>query len=174
MNRDNSKGQETSEKKAIRVLIMTDCSNDAAVLRRYMSDFHRYNVETKYAANIAQALYRLRNERFSLIMLDSRHASDVSPKEVLETFQECKVDVPVVIITAVGDEQILTKGIKMGLFDHVTENDIKTGLLEKIIGRALNVLHRETAKDTPGKCKDCKSVLDKAQVSLKANGRRTP
>jgi len=79
MNTDSGKGQEKSDKKVIRVLIMTGCSNDAAALRRYMSDFHRYNVETKCAANIAQALYRLRNERFSLIFLDSRHASDVSP-----------------------------------------------------------------------------------------------
>jgi len=73
---------------------------------------------------------------------------------VLETFQECKVDVPVVIITAGGDEQILTEGIKMGFFDHITENNIKTGLLEKTIGRALNVLHSETAKNTPNKGKE--------------------
>jgi len=137
MNRDNGKGQEMSEKKAVRVLIMTDCPNDVAVLQAYMSDFHRYNVETKCATNIAQALYRLRNGRFSLIILDSRHPSDVSPKEVLETFQECKVDVPVVIITAGGDEQILAEGIKLGFFDYITDAELNTGVLEKTVQKAL-------------------------------------
>lgn len=128
---------ETPRKKTVRILIMVDKTEYNTILKNLQNDFREYAVKIENASNVAQALYRLRNEHFDLILLDQIHGSDMTAKEVIETFRECKIQVPVVIVTGQGDEQTAPQLMKGEAYRYITKDNLTTNLLEKTIQTAL-------------------------------------
>jgi len=127
------KNYETSERKAIRVLILTNNLRNTRSLERHLSNFSEYTVEIGYVLNSAQALYKLRNERFDLILLDSRFGPDTTAKDVVEIFGEREVQLPVIIVASKPDEQSAVELVKIGAYDYITEDNLDTELFEKTI-----------------------------------------
>ncbi len=138
---ENHPGKEDSQatrKRAVRVLIVTDKLQDVPSLLRCLCHLRGCIVQSKHAMNLPQALYQLRNERFDLIFLDDGFDSDVNAKEVLETFRECKIDVPVVVITGECNELAVTHLLKAGAYGFIPRNDLETQVFIETVQKALN------------------------------------
>jgi len=139
---ENHPGKEDSQatrKRAVRVLIVTDKLQDVPSLLRCLCHLRGIVVESKHAGNLPQALYRLRNERFDLIFLDDGFNSDANAKGVLETFQECKIHVPVVIITTEDNEPAVHQLLKAGAYGFISRNDLETQVFIETIKKALGM-----------------------------------
>ena len=133
-----------AEEEALRILIVDDDQEDAMILQRYLSNFREHTAETKHAQTVDAALQHLNSEHFDLVFLDNRLGSGITAKEGLQDFDKQKVDVPVVIITGQGDEQIAVELMKMGAYDYIAKNNLTTEMLEKT---AINAIQRHTLID---------------------------
>lgn len=137
MNTDNGKGQKTSKKKVFQLLLIGENRENVKAQQVCPKSVEQYAIRTEYAANIAQALYKLRNEHFDLILLDETHGSEMTIKEVIETFRDCKIQVPVVIITGEGDERTVPKSMEGEAYRYITKDNLTTNLLEETIQTTL-------------------------------------
>jgi DNA-binding NtrC family response regulator len=138
---ENHLGKEDSQttgKKAIHILILTDKLQDMPFLLRCLCHLPGYIVASKHVVNLPQALYQLRNERFDIIFLDEGFNSDATAKEVLETFQECKIDVPVIVIRGEDNEPAAPQLLKAGAYGFIPRNDPETQVFIETIQKALS------------------------------------
>ena len=73
-----------TEKRTVRILILEKEPGSTMSLQSCLSRPNRYTVVTEHIANFVHALYRLRNERFDLILLDGDLNPEVAAIEVLQ------------------------------------------------------------------------------------------
>ncbi len=124
---------QAEELKKIRVLIIDDDQGDAEILQRYLSRCRRPTVKSEYAEDLPQALEKLADRHFGLVFLDNRLGGGITARHVLESFHEKNIDVPVIIVTAYGDQQTAVELMKMGAYDYITKDSLASELVEKII-----------------------------------------
>ena len=138
---ENHPGKEDSQatrKRAVRILIVTDKLQDMPSFLRCLCHLPGCIVESKHAMNLPQALYQLRNERFYLIFLEDGFNSDAGASEVLETFRECKIDVPVIVLAGEDNEPGGTQLLKAGAYGFIPRNDFETQVFIETVQKALS------------------------------------
>jgi len=130
MEKDNHK---SNEKQITKTLALLDDWKTARILRRHLSHFQTHPAEIQFAKNLAQALYKLRNEHFDLMILDYKMSSPMTAKEVLELFHELKVEIPILVIVDRGNKQAILELIKIGASSHIAKDKLTSESLEKTI-----------------------------------------
>jgi len=137
---ENYLGKEVSQAtriKSVRILIVKDKLQDMPSFLRCLCRLPGYIVASKQVVNLPQALYQLHNEHFDIIFLDEGFNSDATAKEVLETFRECKIDVPVVIITAEDNKPAIAPLLNAGAYGFISSCDLETRSFAETIQKAL-------------------------------------
>jgi len=138
---ENHLGKEDSQAtriKSVRILIVTDKLQDMPSFLRCLCHLPGYIVASKHVMNLPQALYQLHNERFDLIFLDEGFNSDAAASEVLETFRECKIDVPVIVLAGEDNEPGGTQLLKAGAYGFIPRNDRETQVFIETVQKALS------------------------------------
>ncbi|MFC1676865.1 CBS domain-containing protein [Planctomycetota bacterium] len=127
---------QTNENKNLRILIVDNNCADAEKLREYLQGCHRHIVESECVTNTIQAFEKLNNKHFDLVFLDIMFGEHKYSTEILKTFLEHNIDIPVIITADEFDKQMVAKLIEMGAYDCVIKKVLNTRELEKIIFRA--------------------------------------
>jgi len=130
-----------SERNVLRILIIDDDREDAAILQRYLSRFKEYTAKAKLAENLDQTVKLLAEQHFDIVFMDNTLGSGMTAKQVLEEFNKQNLETPVVIVTGQGNERTAVELMKMGVYDYITKDSFTTELLEKT---AMNVIQRHT------------------------------
>lgn len=123
----------------IKVLIIDDDEEDAELLQLYLGRCQRVAINSEQAADLNHTLAKLGEGHFDVILLDNRLGGGITARQALESFGEENIDVPVVIVTGQGDEQIAVELMKMGAYDYITKASLTSETLEKTI---LNTIER--------------------------------
>ena len=125
----------------IKVLIIDDDEEDAVLLGLYLGRCRGATIDGEQASDLNRALAKLAEEHFDVILLDNRLSGGMTAQQVLESFREENISVPVVIVTGQGDEQIAVELMKMGAYDYITKASLTSEMLEKTI---LKTIERHT------------------------------
>ncbi len=136
--RDNLANRDVG-KEVIRILLIDDDQEDAMILKRRLSKVGRYTIETEHAEDLNEALSRLNENQFDLIFLDNKLGGGITGGEILEAFDEQNVDIPVIVVTGSGNEQVAVELMKSGASDYITKDRVTP---EKIEGTILNAIQR--------------------------------
>jgi len=144
-----------------KVLIVED---DPAMLRGLMDNFRLRDYATLTAADGREGLEAALRERPDLIILDIMLPS-MNGYEICRQVREAGLDMPIIMLTAKGQEEDVVLGLKMGADDYVK----KPFSIRELMARAGAFLRRYGAEERDlHRFGDCE--LDTASARLIRNG----
>jgi len=97
----------------------------------------RMNIDTRSAANLADARRLLGESRFDLCLTDMR-LPDGDGLELVDTIQQQYPDLPVAVITAHGKMETAVQALKLGAFDFVSK-PVDLQVLRNLVNGALKL-----------------------------------
>jgi DNA-binding response OmpR family regulator len=133
-----------------RVLIVDDDPTVSDVVRRYLE---RAGFDVAHAADGATALSRFTREPPDLVVLDLM-LPGIDGLEVCRRLQQTGTGVPVIMLTALGEEADRILGLRIGADDYVT----KPFSPRELVLRVQSVLRRVSA--TPSATADAQVLVD--------------
>lgn len=147
------------------ILIVED---DPALLRGLGDNFRMAGYEVHTAANgeagLAQALAQPPDVLLLDIMLPL-----LNGYEVCQRVRSAGLTLPIVMLTAKGQEEEIVRGLELGADDYVT----KPFGIRELMARVKRLLHRPTA-DAPDRVAIGDAVLDRASCTLTRAGEEVP
>jgi len=134
---------------ALRVLYVEHSALDVDLTRRHF-DAHAAHIQLEWVADAAAALEQLPTspdeaKRFDVILLDFRLTGD-SGLDLLKMVRQGRgLDVPVVMVTGQGSEEVAALAMRLGATDYVVKRDNYLVALPAVIE---NAFHRvQTARE---------------------------
>ena len=121
------------------VLIVEDDDSTAELERRALRRAGRH-VQT--VRGVADALQALRDERILAVLLDYR-LPDGEPWAVLEAARQSVPRIPVILVTAMGDERVAAEVFHRGGADYLIKTDGFCEQLETAVDRVLRLTETE-------------------------------
>ena len=143
-----------------RVLVIEDSQADQSVYRRTLHEF-----DLEFANSGEAGLERLASDRFALVVLDY-HLPRMNGDEVLAEIRSgSDPEIPVVIVTGGGSENVAVDLLKQGASDYVTKDELHTPRVASAVRGALERhrldLARRRAED------ELRRQKDELQVALR-------
>ncbi|MEW5976556.1 MAG: response regulator [Acidobacteriota bacterium] len=119
----------------VKVLVVEDNADQLLLTERALKRFNSEMQVTSVRTG-RECLDRLAREYFSVVIMDYS-LPEMNGMEVMERIRQGGRDVPVVMVTGQGDEQIAVQAMKAGAYDYVvkTQGYLKSlpGIVEKTI-----------------------------------------
>jgi PAS domain S-box-containing protein len=140
-----------------KILLIEDDKLDQMAFERFVKDA-KLPYDCRVAASVSQAQSILACEQFDVIVSDYS-IGDGTALDILDLVK----DVPIIVVTGVGDEEVAIRAWKGGAYDYITK-DLEMNYLKsipKIIENAIN-------------CKKMREALDRKQKNLEAIFDATP
>ncbi|WP_435010109.1 sensor histidine kinase [Tundrisphaera lichenicola] len=151
------------ERRSNRLLIIEDNPSDQSVYRRTLQGF-----DLEFVRSGEEGLQRILQESFDLVVLDF-HLARMNGEAVLESIRsELALNLPVVVVSGGGNEQLAVEMIRKGASDFVTKDELHTprivlavlGALER---HRLERSRRSTENELRGRKDELESALRKLQ-----------
>ncbi|HBB92661.1 MAG: sigma-54-dependent Fis family transcriptional regulator [Bacteroidetes bacterium GWF2_49_14] len=120
----------------LRILV---CDDDLAIRSSLSFLLTKAGYEVESAATPEEIILKVRQQEFSLVVLDMNFSLTITGDEGLELLQKIRLlkpQCPVILITAWGSVELAVKGIKLGAADFITKPWNNLQLL-KIIGTSI-------------------------------------
>ena len=159
-----------SEVRELRVLLVEDDAEDAAIFRRYAAQTSDYAVSLVCVAEEEEAKRRLAEEPFDLIFLDLHLRGGTDGMGFLRSLRQAGVDVPVIVVTGAGDEVKAVEAMKSGAYDYLVKDLLTADLLELAIRNAQEKRQQEQERTRTLEKLEELSVTD--ELTSLANRRR--
>ena len=121
------------------VLVVEDDEATAELERRALQ---RSGMEATIARSVASAREQLQQVRYSAVLLDY-HLPDGEPWEVLEAARQLSPRVPVVLITAMGNENVVAEALRRGAADYVRKTGSLGSELATVVTRVIRLAQEE-------------------------------
>ena len=118
-----------------RLLYAEDNSADSDLTRQYFSA-HAPDIRLDVVESGASCLARLREHEYDGLLLDN-HLPDLDAIDVLRSLAAKKTAVPVVVVTSVGDEELVVRLLRLGAWDYVPKQGAYIEKLPVIVRRAM-------------------------------------
>ncbi|MCL4259577.1 MAG: response regulator, partial [Anaerolineales bacterium] len=144
----------TDEFKRRRILVVDD---EERMVRFIRMNLEHDGFQVTEAFNGKQALQKMRDTTPDLILLDVM-MPDIDGFETLETIRESGNTVPVIMLTAKGEEDDRVRGLELGADDYVT----KPFNPRELVSRIKAVLRR--TEGTSGSMHDIIEVDDRLKI----------
>ncbi len=132
--------------------------DDEGLNRLIQRTLQREGFRTEGVLNGADALARVADNRHSILLLDY-DISDMNGKQLVETLIEKKYDVPFIIVTGQGNEQIAVEMMKLGAMDYIVKGNDFIDIFPHLVKRVVKEL-------------DYKNLLKKSEEDLRKSEER--
>lgn len=122
--------------KPVNVLLVEDSPTDALLLREALTDERSMRFRTAHAETLSDALRRLQQQSFDLILLDL----GLPDSQGLETFarmHEQVPQIPIIVLTGLDDDTLAIQAVKEGAQDFLTKGRVDRYWLMRNIRHAL-------------------------------------
>jgi DNA-binding NtrC family response regulator len=123
---------------SLRVLVVDDDRPYSVLLKKTLTG-HGHSVVVCFSAD--DAFYRLQDELFDIVLLDYKMAG-TSGINVLQWMYGRKIDVPVILITGYGSEEIYEEAYKWGASEYFVKGEMDTIRLPVLVEQVYSK-HRE-------------------------------
>ena len=114
----------------LNILVVDDDDPFRLVLKEILSSTRGYRVEL--CTSGGKALELLQHQKFDFVLLDYKMAG-ISGLNVLQWMHEQKMEIPVVMFTAAGSENVAVEAMKLGAYDYVRKDHIDVNHLPLIV-----------------------------------------
>jgi len=119
---------------SIRILLVEDNPADAQLLREFLAEVENTDFELVRVERLGDALQRLGNERFDVMLLDL----SLPDAQGLETVTRVyKQGAPIVVLTGLDDKTLAINALRAGAQDYLVKGQIAAPLLERSIRYAI-------------------------------------
>jgi DNA-binding response OmpR family regulator len=147
----------------IRILVVEDEPKIREGLRDFL-EFHDF--EVSMAEDGLEAERIVREERFDVILLDLM-LPKISGEQLCEKWRQGGVGVPIIMLTAKGQEKEKIEGLNLGADDYIT----KPFSLEELLARINAVLRRLEPGRSVGQIFNIGGIeVDVSKLKVKADG----
>jgi two-component system, cell cycle sensor histidine kinase and response regulator CckA len=124
----------------VRVLYAEDNASDADLTRRHFAT-NATDIQLDIVEYGEACLTRLQNNHYDVLLLDYR-LPDMDAIDVLKALAIHNVYLPVIVATAVGDEDLVVRVLRLGAWDYVPKQGNYIGDLPSFIRQAAADYHR--------------------------------
>ncbi|HAH19676.1 MAG: hypothetical protein A2Y00_01690 [Omnitrophica WOR_2 bacterium GWF2_43_52] len=132
-----------AEKKTIKTLVIDDDPFSVAVLKHLGEEMPSIQLDVHHVVTLEESLYILsQNQNIELIILDYRVHSKITGLEILQHIRAKGINVPVIIVTGSGNEDVAVAMMKAGASDYLVKGNISVEILEKSILDAMEYYER--------------------------------
>jgi PAS domain S-box-containing protein len=140
----------------IKILLIEDDKLDQMAFEQFIKD-EKLQYDCTIASSVSQAKSILAHSDFDAIISD-HFLGDGTSLEILELTK----DIPVIVVTGSGDEEVATKAWRRGAYDYITK-DIERDYL-KIIPKAITnaIEHKKMQEALERKQKNLEAIFDAA------------
>lgn len=153
-----------NKKKILRTLAIEDDPFSVAVLEHYGNRLKDFTLEINHTVNLEESLMFLdQHPTIELIFLDYRVHSKLTGLEMLQHIRAKGINVPVIVITASGNEEVAVIMLKAGASDYLVKGHLSVEVLERSIREALE--QQVILKDVVGHDSMLKDMAIKASLS---------
>src|SRR5262245_14214145 len=104
----------------IRVLYAEDDALDVDLTKSLFA-LHAREFEFDVVETGKQCLARLNQDKYDVLLLDN-HLPDMDGIDVLKELPGKEITLPVVMVTAVGDEALVVQVLRLGAWDYVAKH----------------------------------------------------
>jgi two-component system cell cycle response regulator len=118
----------------VTVLAVEDDKADMALLQHLVEEIG--NIILEHAGSQKEALEWLQSKSFDLILLDYQ-LPDGTGLEFLEVLKQKWLEIPVVIVTGMGDEVLASQSIQSGAYDYLPKAQLSQASLTRTITNTL-------------------------------------
>ena len=143
------------------LLIIEDDQVDQMAFERFAST-DEFNFSYKLVNSISDAKNILKTEKFDAIVSDY-FLGDGNAFEILEL----KIDIPIVVTTGTGSEEIAVQALKMGAYDYLIK-DVDGFYLKMLPITVKNALHRfQSEKELKEYHNNLEALIEQKTIELK-------
>lgn len=119
---------------SIRILLVEDNPADARLLAEFLAEVENTQFELVRVERLGDALQRLGNERFDVMLLDL----SLPDAQGLETVTRAyKRGAPIVVLTGLDDKTLAINALREGAQDYLVKGQIEASLLERSMRYAI-------------------------------------
>lgn len=110
-----------------RILVVDDDSMNLVRTKMILGKYY----EVLLAESGEEALEKLKNEKVDLVLLDIEMPK-MNGMEVFERMKECSADIPVIFLTASGDEDDVMSAIRLGAVNYLKKPFMPQELMKRV------------------------------------------
>jgi signal transduction histidine kinase len=121
---------------ALRVLLIEDNADHAAMILRHVQRSTRGRIFTQHAATLSDGLQALSQGCWDAVLLDLL-LPDSRGLETLARIVGRAAELPVIVLTSLGDEEMATQALQQGAQDYLVKDDFTTELLNRAVRYAI-------------------------------------
>ncbi len=129
----------------IKILLVDDDEVDRMAVHRALKSAS-FPVQITEAKNCADTLSKLNQETFDCALLDYR-LPDGDGLELVIQIRDRNIQIPLIVLTGQGDDQIAVELLKAGASDYLAKSKVSPGRLAQVLQNALRVHKAETAME---------------------------
>jgi DNA-binding NtrC family response regulator len=164
------KGIKIDDKQRIKVLIIEDDEGDAALICRFLSKAENIYFDAECAGLMSSGVDLLEKKNFDVILSDLG-LPDSAGVETLTKLHNRYPDIPMIVLTALDDENTALSAVQSGAQDYLVKGQINTSQLirsiryamerQKLITELENRLKEiKTLRGLLPMCAWCKNIRD--------------
>jgi len=146
-----------SDKKVLEAMVIEDDPFSVAVLEYYGKKLDDFVLNIHHTVSLEESLAFLDSSpNIDIIFLDYRVHSSITGLEILQHIRARGVNVPIIIVTGSGNEEVAVSMMKAGASDYLVKGHLSPAVLNKSIKDALEKHLRisEVTKDEESFLKD--------------------
>jgi signal transduction histidine kinase len=121
---------------ALRVLLIEDNADHAEMILRHVKRSTRGRIFTQHATTLAEGMQALAQGSWDAILLDLL-LPDSRGLETLDRVVSRAAELPVIVLTSLGDEALATQALQQGAQDYLVKDDFTTELLNRAVRYAI-------------------------------------
>ncbi len=121
----------------IKILIIEDDEVDQMILKRYLRT-SLLNISIQFVSSPMEAYPLLKSCEFDCILTDYNFPG-INGLEFYEELKEKEINIPVVIVTGMGNESLVMEAMKAGIIEYLPKDNLSTETLEQAIQNSLRI-----------------------------------
>lgn len=121
---------------SIKILLVEDDPFDAELLREMLSEVHPVQFEWAHVERLNDAIHRLREDRFDVILLDLSLPDSLGQETLARAYGQAH-DIPIVVLTGHSDEALALKTVHEGAQDYLVKGQADPQTLVRSIRYAI-------------------------------------
>jgi PAS domain S-box-containing protein len=149
-------------KKVLKILLVEDNAGDVVLLREELRHVRNLRLEMTHVETLAEAVSRLENESFDIILLDLS-LPDSFGLAGLTILESKRPTIPIIVLTGLEDDELASQAVRQGAQDYLTKGHNSIDLLVRAM---LYAVERKQAMEELHKVNRCLKVLSESNHAL--------
>lgn len=116
---------EVNENEGPKILYVEDNPADVLIMKKVLSDIFPQGYELINTPIGTTGLSKLQNEYYDFAILDYK-LPRMTGLDILKEIKNNNIDIPVILVTGQGDDEIAVKALKMGAYDYLVKGNIES------------------------------------------------